>query len=635
MISSSRDEVSIYRLLNHREIINSYSARAFRRDLQASSHFVQRFKLLHSLEGHDGCVNTIQFTSTGESVITGSDDTTIKFFNVASGKQVQHIPTFHTNNIFYAKDLPSVNGDIKWLVSCAADGRVGLVNLHVKSCRLLYRHRGRAHRVALMPTQPDQFLSCGEDGYVCLFDIRDKTQRVFSTPIDQDMLSIIQANDLPSLKLQFKPRGRAPVSVYGIGSNPGKPHEIAVAGAYAKIAIYDLRSPTHPVHFLCPQHLQTNNNKHITGLKYSYNGELIVASYNDEDVYTFFSSGAPPSSPPLPSHTEPTANNTVQEAAAQEGGSGALQTATKCVSRVFQSLFGYASVRSSSSLQAASSPELEDAYSARCYFQRYSGHRNSDTVKQVNFLGGQSEFVVSGSDCGHIFIWDTVTSRLVKVLKGDDVGAVNCLNSHPSLPILATSGLESEAKLWAPIGEYDKDEEQRLVQDVVRENAEGGQRRRPMVVSRSMIQSMLHLLAQRGIRVGEEEGEDEEGDGEPARQRRRIVSMEEFIRTFLDSVEADEDAYGTGENDSDGDEEDEEEDESDNEESSQDDGDGDVMEDDGDDGSESEQIDDNDGEDESDDGESGQLLNTSSDSDTAQQSGDSEPDNAREFYDDL
>ena len=34
------------------------------------------------------------------------------------------------------------------------------------------------------------------------------------------------------------------------------------------------------------------------------------------------------------------------------------------------------------------------------------GHRNSATVKGVNFYGPDSQFVISGSDCGNIFLWD-------------------------------------------------------------------------------------------------------------------------------------------------------------------------------------------------------------------------------------
>ncbi len=62
-------------------------------------------------------------------------------------------------------------------------------------------------------------------------------------------------------------------------------------------------------------------------------------------------------------------------------------------------------------------------------------------------MGPRSEWVVSGSDDGHIFIWGRESGRLVQLLHGDRIGAVNCLEPHPNLPLLATSGLENDAKV--------------------------------------------------------------------------------------------------------------------------------------------------------------------------------------------
>jgi hypothetical protein len=78
-------------------------------------------------------------------------------------------------------------------------------------------------------------------------------------------------------------------------------------------------------------------------------------------------------------------------------------------------------------------------------------HPADDTVKGVAFFGERSQFVVSGCDSGHIFVYDVRTARVVNMLLGDHRGAVNCLSPHPDgLPILLTSGLEHDAKLWEP-----------------------------------------------------------------------------------------------------------------------------------------------------------------------------------------
>jgi nuclear receptor interaction protein len=49
----------------------------------------------------------------------------------------------------------------------------------------------------------------------------------------------------------------------------------------------------------------------------------------------------------------------------------------------------------------------------------YRGHCNVKTVKGVNYFGLQDEYVVSGSDSGHVFVWDRKTAELVNILEGD------------------------------------------------------------------------------------------------------------------------------------------------------------------------------------------------------------------------
>ncbi|CAG7835719.1 unnamed protein product [Allacma fusca] len=85
----------------------------------------------------------------------------------------------------------------------------------------------------------------------------------------------------------------------------------------------------------------------------------------------------------------------------------------------------------------------------------YEGHRNSATIKGVNFFGDKSQFIVSGSDCGHIFLWEKETESIINFLRGDENGVVNCLEPHPTSPILATSGLDDDVKIWIPSKERD------------------------------------------------------------------------------------------------------------------------------------------------------------------------------------
>jgi len=96
--------------------------------------------------------------------------------------------------------------------------------------------------------------------------------------------------------------------------------------------------------------------------------------------------------------------------------------------------------------------------------QKYTGHRNSRTmIKEANFWG--NDYVMSGSDCGHIFIWDRHTAELVMLIEADQ-HVVNCLQPHPFDPILASSGIDYDIKLWSPLQpeeNFDKEKGKEIV----------------------------------------------------------------------------------------------------------------------------------------------------------------------------
>uniref|UniRef100_A0A914YRY3 Uncharacterized protein n=1 Tax=Panagrolaimus superbus TaxID=310955 RepID=A0A914YRY3_9BILA len=86
----------------------------------------------------------------------------------------------------------------------------------------------------------------------------------------------------------------------------------------------------------------------------------------------------------------------------------------------------------------------------RDYHSRYVGALNQRTdIKQARFLGGNDEFIVSGSDDGHMLIWDSLTGNIVKLLKADNK-ILNCVTPHPTAPLIASSGIENVIKFWTP-----------------------------------------------------------------------------------------------------------------------------------------------------------------------------------------
>ncbi len=71
-------------------------------------------------------------------------------------------------------------------------------------------------------------------------------------------------------------------------------------------------------------------------------------------------------------------------------------------------------------------------------------------IKEACWWG--TDFVLSGSDCGHIFGWRRDTGRLVLLLEADR-HVVNCVRPHPFDPVLASSGIDYNVKLWMPTKE--------------------------------------------------------------------------------------------------------------------------------------------------------------------------------------
>ena len=68
------------------------------------------------------------------------------------------------------------------------------------------------------------------------------------------------------------------------------------------------------------------------------------------------------------------------------------------------------------------------------------------------YFGPGDEYVVCGSDSGHVWIWDVTTQNPVELLQADS-NICNGVVPHPHLPWLASYGIDDVAKVWVPGGE--------------------------------------------------------------------------------------------------------------------------------------------------------------------------------------
>lgn len=136
---------------------------------------------MNRLKVHRGCVNTICWNDKGQYLLSGSDDQTIVISDPFTKKVLVQYKTPHRANIFSAHFMPQSND--RGIVSCSGDGTVIYTELtganlqgpksDKSGVRLFNCHNsGTTYEVMTVSTEPRSFMSCGEDGTVRLFDLR-------------------------------------------------------------------------------------------------------------------------------------------------------------------------------------------------------------------------------------------------------------------------------------------------------------------------------------------------------------------------------------------------------------------------------------------------------------------------------
>jgi len=239
-----------------------------------SADLVKRFKLAAKLSGHEGCVNCLNFNQAGTKIASGSDDLNIIVWEWERGRKMLQFNSGHKANVFQSKFLP---GDLL-ITSCSRDGQVRLAELSVtgslRSTKKLAQHRGPAHKMTLLPDSPYIVLSAGEDGQVLSIDIRE--------PKPDKILLLRNEKDKK-------------VPIYSIHSSPTNSHLFCTSGRDQFIRVFDRRylgleaRGGGQVYRHCPTDLRDSDSfkAYITCAVFSGDGQEVLGSYNDEDIYLF------------------------------------------------------------------------------------------------------------------------------------------------------------------------------------------------------------------------------------------------------------------------------------------------------------------------------------------------------------
>ncbi len=378
----------------------------------------------HHLRGHTGCVNSIEFNHDATILLTGSDDTRVGLFATQDKdwRSIAMIPTAHTRNIFNAVFLPNTNDT--QLVSCGLDGNTVLTTLGpdgtYRASAIVAESDFMCSSIEISPLDGNlAYVSRGSGG-VAVVDVRNRrsvgefsvssaiTNRpchglachplypfLLAVGSDSQVVYLCDVRMLPPtgpLSSTAGRTGRAASTSAAAASSSSSSAPVTTDGGASFLSICNFQASAHA--------------EGIGGLNFSERGDRLVVSYKSGDVVSYDWTVALP-----------------------------------------------ASNRRKLSAETSSGLQLADELNTCKYAQVtevpakvYRGRENRVTMFKEAAFFADDRYVVSGGDCGNVFVWDAQSCRLVAKCRGDS-DVVNGVLTHPALPVVVCCGIDSVAKV--------------------------------------------------------------------------------------------------------------------------------------------------------------------------------------------
>ncbi|KAJ3553208.1 hypothetical protein NM688_g3741 [Phlebia brevispora] len=470
--------------------------------------------------GHTGCVNALSWAQDGQLLLSGGDDTTVRLWRIDESNTEQEYPfvcdavlqTGHRGNIFNAQLLPhstriaTVARDTQVRICDAREGlnetvrgRDAVYSTRETDVKVLKCH-DRATKRIVTEDSPDLFLTVSEDGTVRQHDLR-----VHHT---------CGRGNCPT------PLVRVSFELSTMALSPLTPYQFVVAGESPYGYLFDRRQagrylqeewgvpPDHTGVVTCVRRFgrasddpkKRTGREHITGTKMATtNGHEVLMSYSSDAVYLYSTKddtrepGSESRAATLPPNKKPKVQSPEESSSSRVAGTSISDALME--EDIERILGASESAPSSAEDTDDVDPDFreeeeeregeDDEEDEERYFpnvpvilprKKYIGACNVETVKDVNFLGPQNEFVVSGSDDGHFFIWRKSDGKLHDILEGDG-HVVNVIEGHPHLPLIAVSGIDTTVKLFAPARGESSFSRMKNAEAIIRRNSEASSHR--------------------------------------------------------------------------------------------------------------------------------------------------------------
>ena len=250
-------------------------------------------------------------------------------------------------------------------------------------------HEGQVRRIATSPLEPNVIITAGEDGYVKMLDIREAVR--CEQPCTRHNIAVFYQE----------------ASLHSVSVARNKPHLIAACGEQPFAWLMDRRMLPRirpAIAQFMPSEIPDGMG--VSSVALDSSGRRMLGSWLGGRVHLF---------------------DTVE----------GIEDYSDCNCHYEDDSSPLS--HTSETIGVATSEDVS-----------FKGSFSEMTIKDVQFVGPEETHVASGSDDGNFFIWHAVSGKLEFLGFNADADVVNCVVSHPTKLLVATSGIDSTVKFWSP-----------------------------------------------------------------------------------------------------------------------------------------------------------------------------------------
>jgi tetratricopeptide (TPR) repeat protein len=254
---------------------------------EAMSQCYQSYVLKQTLKGHHETVNSVAFSAHGRLLASGSDDKTIKLWDVASGAPKQTL-TEHESSVYSVAFSP----DGRVLASGSHDYTIKLWDVASGALKkTLSGHEAPVHSVAFSP-DGHLLASTGHDKTIKLWDVASRALKqtlrghrdfVFTVAFSPDGLVVASGSDDKTVKLWDVPSGEVKQALIGhtdvVWSVAFSPDGLVLAsGSWDKtIKLWDVTSG--PL-----KQTLSGHQAEVNSVAFSPDGRLLASGSEDKTI---------------------------------------------------------------------------------------------------------------------------------------------------------------------------------------------------------------------------------------------------------------------------------------------------------------------------------------------------------------